>query len=145
MIPVHPSAADHLWNISRRVIKAIRPARPAAIHASSAVITHAPCRYTIRTLEPRDFSSGPNSARRAIPMIVMKNKARGDLSRDIARFYSTRKIEMSQSICNCKYFVMETRKKLEKNSVTPWLNVVASTAFGQEVCPHSTQREENYE
>src|SRR3989304_4861547 len=68
-------------------MSAIKPAIPAAINANSAVITHAPCRYTIRTLEPRDCSSGPNKDRRAITIIVMKNKVSGDLNRDIARFY----------------------------------------------------------
>src|SRR6266508_4094180 len=104
MIPVRPSAADQSWNVWRRVFKATKPAMPAARKASSAVNTHAACKYTIRTLAPRDFSSGPKNAKRAITITVMMNKVSGDLKHDIGRFYLT--------TCHC-----ERLGRLSVNSV----------------------------
>ena len=83
-IPVRPNAADQRWKPVRRVINPTNPAAAAATKASSAARTQAPCRYTIRTLAPRAFSSGPNNARRAITITVAKNKMIGDLSLGIA-------------------------------------------------------------
>ena len=77
-MPVRPKAADQRCNPSRRRISASRPTRAATAKAASAASTQAPCRYTMRTFEPRDCSSGPNKASTAITnRVAMKNR-RGD-------------------------------------------------------------------
>jgi hypothetical protein len=86
-IPVRPRAAVQAWKTSRRVIIPTSPAMAERTKANSAVNTHAPCRYTIRTLVPRSFSSGPRSMVTPISSKVEKNRIRGDLAFDMGRFY----------------------------------------------------------
>ena len=80
IVPERPSAALQAWKTSRRATSPKSPARAESAKTSSAVSTHAPCRYTIRTLAPRSLSSGPRSAIRTITSRVTKKSRRGDLS-----------------------------------------------------------------
>jgi hypothetical protein len=65
---------------SRRVIRPSKPVSPADRKPAKAAQTQAPCKYTTRTLLPKERSAGPKRVKPAIANNATANQSSGELA-----------------------------------------------------------------